>query len=259
MANENLERIYHQVFNSDGTQAQELETGILYEMIQTFLRERPSEAMEICNYFEVRPDASRCDDQLILVNNLLISTPQHFQGVLKKFLEVLPQERRTMNWLILLGASALIGLYLSYIQSRRQQRSEIQEVEARQLNPPVSTTSADLCLVVPALIVSNLSNGSNLRVDEVKEIIDNSSYFLCANPEDTKLNEKYLETVDEDIPPNSKKEVYVRIRITEADRGIVNQKIPYAIKTNLSNRSQYIVQRLICLRDLSGLEAFNRV
>ncbi len=63
---------------------------------------------------------------------------------------------------------------------------------------------------------------------------------------------------NEEIPPNSNREVYIRIHIDNG-QAMIDKESPYILKRNLPREGQRIVQRYDCLKNLSGLENFNRV
>lgn len=50
----------------------------------------------------------------------------------------------------------------------------------------------------------------------------------------------------------------MRIKIYDG-KNLIDQKIPYYLKSNLPKHTLYIIEQLACLKNLSGLEKFNRV
>ena len=123
-------------------------------------------------------------------------------------------------------------------------------------SPPIPT---DLCLIIPASIASKFVNSQYLTADDITYLIDSASYFLCTRVQDAELNEQNLILMrNEAILADSKREVYIRINIPNG-RNMIGQKMPYYLKTNFPENVQGIVKELSCIRDLSGLEKFNRI
>jgi len=54
------------------------------------------------------------------------------------------------------------------------------------------------------------------------------------------------------------REFHIKIRINDG-RNLIDKKRRYYLKENLREDVQGIIEELMCLRDLSGLEKFNRI
>jgi len=123
--------------------------------------------------------------------------------------------------------------------------------------PSVSCETAELCLVVIASIASGVKDV--LSRDELIAIISNASYFLCTDSDTANRNQEKLNMAeDEEILADSNRKVYIRIKIDNGGN-MIGQKLPYSLKTNLPENVQGIVKKIARLRDLSGLEKFNRI
>ncbi|MFN6198129.1 MAG: hypothetical protein ACK4YS_05960 [Aphanizomenon sp.] len=268
MATENPKSLYDQVCNYIYPQIQGIERGLLYKTIQMIVCEEQSLEQEktrkICDYFGIKPFANKEEDQKI-IDNLLDAIFIKIQ-ILKVPAKLVKNfQGGNMEWIFVAAAFTFIGLFL-YKQTldKKEQgkiKPAVQEIKEQPIfQPPIP---ADLCLVVPASIasnfISNFINRSNLRIEEVTYLIDNAYYFLCTTVKvpDSK-NEEYLKTTDETILPDSRREVYIRININDGGN-MIDKKIPYYLKTNLPLQAQCVIKQLACLKNLSGLEKFNRV
>lgn len=263
MANENPKNLYDQVCNNIYPQIQGIEKGLLYKTIQLILCEEQSPEQEktrkICDYFEIKPHAYKHEDKKIIDN--LLDTIFINIKILKAPAKLVKNfQGENMEWIFVAAAFTFVGLFL-YKQTLDKKQQEkikpsVQEIKEQPIfSPPIP---ADLCLIVPASIASNFKNGSNLSVDELTHLIDSTSYFLCTHVKAADSNEQLLEMTDENILHDSKREVYIRINIDNG-RNLIDKKITYYLKTNLPINAQCIVKQLACLRNLSGLEKFNRV
>ncbi len=120
----------------------------------------------------------------------------------------------------------------------------------------------DLCLIVPASVIGNLSINDKVDKATITNLIDKSLYFLCTD-ETGERDEilEVLETTNEDIANLSEqREVYVRIKIVGGQE-MIGKKVPYILKRNLPTNGESKVTQLACLKYLSvsGLEKFNRI
>ncbi|HEY9631577.1 MAG TPA: hypothetical protein V6C84_30160 [Coleofasciculaceae cyanobacterium] len=285
MADQNLKEVYDQILKevSKHPEVQGRGRGLLHKTIQIILGEEDSDvqgnSQEICEQFGITSSADENSDFEILakVNEIFIDRFPSPEGMnsnpifsqVKSFVtsgstrisQLFSSKEKKMEWIIL-AACTLIGLYYSrkWLQNAQPNRLLGGERVRQQptLPPPIP---AALCLIVPAYVVSKLYKDSNLEVGELIELIDNTSYFLCTNPKEATLNEEsLLELTNEDILPDtdSQREVYLRVDINDG-RDLIGKKIPYILKTNLPANAQFIIKKRNCLKDLSGLEKFNRV
>jgi hypothetical protein len=165
-----------------------------------------------------------------------------------------------MEWIFVAAAFTFVGLffYKQTLDKKEQGKIKpaVQEIKNQATSQPL--IPADLCLVVPASIASNFINCSNLKVDELRNLIDNASYFLCTSVKVADSNEQNLEITDDNISSDSIREVYIRININDG-RNMINQDVRYSLRNNLPIQADCTVKKLACLGNLSGLEKFNRI
>lgn len=262
MANENPKNLYNQVCNNIYPQING--RGRLYKTIQIIVGEEQllhqEKTKKICGYFGIEPHANKDEDKKI-INDLLdgILRDAQINNVIAIIAKVINQGVN-MEWIFVAAAFTFVGLFLykQTIDKKEQAKIKpaVQEIKEQPIFlPPIS---ASLCLVVPASIASNFINRSTLKIDELTYLIDNASYFLCTTVEVADSNEQNLEITDENISPDSRREVYIRINMNDG-RNMIDKKIPYYLKTNLPLQAQCTVKKLACLENLSGLEKFNRI
>jgi hypothetical protein len=176
----------------------------------------------------------------------------------------------TIKWIVA-GALILVGLYacLQFLEKRQTQKSESPTSRTRasrsyQDADPISQDSqivpVSLCLVVPSHIVADspeIIPNRSVSEETIERLIDNASYFLCAE-HGVDIYERGLSFLEAELPPDSQREVYVRIAISDGGE-MLGKRVPYALKSNLNPRATFTVQRVFLLRDLSGLDQFNRI
>lgn len=225
-------------------QVESLQEGVLYNTIEIIFNEEHSgisgKASEICNYFGICSNSCREDDLEIINGYFPVN-----------------QIEKDMEWIIIVGAFALIGSYFVYNQSQKLEPRNLRSNEVKEKQSPLPIPAA-LCLIVPANVISNFSAGSSLSNDDLIYLIDNTSYFLCTHLKRASSFEEALELTDEVALLDSKQEFYIKIKIDDG-RHLIDQKTPYALKTNLPDDTQSTVEKLACLDSLSGLEVFNRI
>lgn len=81
---------------------------------------------------------------------------------------------------------------------------------------------------------------------------------LLCGAEIVPVAEQNLEMTDENISPDSIREVYLRININDG-RKIIDQTVRYSLKTDIPSQAKCIIKQLACLKNLSGLQKFNRI
>ena len=285
MTSKSLKVIYDQVFAKirKDPLVRGHERGLLYKIIQIILGEEHSPTQEktqaVCQPLGIKKSSYRQEDYKIIadlidsvfierqalaqlkpvkgivntlgISNLSLNVNQHFND-----------EEEKMRWFVI-AACILVGVvaclqYLGYLKKRKaaqQQKIEKPAPPPPQPSPPIP---AALSLVVPAKIVSEIKIGSTLSADNIEYLIDNASYFLSTRLKIAQSNEEQLELTDEYISPDSQREVYLRVDINNG-RDLIDKNIPYLLKSNLPAKAEFVVQQLACLKNLSGLEKFNRV
>lgn len=273
MANEYLEELYEDVFNRLNLQIENQREGVLYKIVHKLLETEESEANEICNRIGIKNNALLDDDQEIV--EYLIDKPNLFILANNNWLKQAMRNNAIMNpdkakfvWIVVVGC-ILVGVpyCIRYVNKwklkpRGNERKAEQQIQPSQLPSP---RTAALCLVVPASVLSDLRdkhlNGltdNRLSKSELETLIDNTSYFLCTTIEDANLKQQDLEMTNEEIPVNSKREIYIKTHIDYAER-MIGKETLYSLKKNLPIQGQCLVQKYACLKSLAGLKAFNRV
>jgi hypothetical protein len=88
-----------------------------------------------------------------------------------------------------------------------------------------------------------LSPDSYVNVSELKELIDNASYFLCTESSKVKSIDESLISTDEDITSvNERKRIYVSINIPNAQT-MIGKDSQYSLKENLPLQAQGTIER----------------
>ncbi|MEB3149950.1 MAG: hypothetical protein VKL60_13115 [Sphaerospermopsis sp.] len=263
MVNQNPKNLYPLIFNNVYSKIKRIKRGILYKTIQIIVDEEQSqsqtETIKICNLFGIQPNADKEDDKKNIDDLLdeILRNPI-VNGSAK--LAIINFKGENMEWIFVAAAFTFVGLfYYKQIRDKKQQEKIKLTITATQgQSIPKTPIPADLCLIVPASIVSNFINSSTLKVEEVKYLIDNASYFLCTTVKVADSNEEYLKITDETIPPDSRRDVYIRIKINDG-HNMIDQTMRYYLKDNLPIQADCTVKKIACLKNPSGLEKFNRI
>ncbi|MEG3905456.1 hypothetical protein QUB19_23965 [Microcoleus sp. B4-C5] len=278
VANEHLETLYKDVWELVYPQVANENKGVLYKVIHILLEAEKSTADDICTATGINKNASLNDDERIAGDQLLMEKPNTFDHYFKqnwlnqrmtKLNHPNNPDMQTVVWLVFIG-SLLVGVFacIQYRNNRKQNlRGNARNRQPDSLpSPPPEPITAALCLVVPASVIIDLRDkrpnsftDNSLEFSDLKTLIDNASYFLCTDVENAASKELVLEmATNEDIPTNSNREVYIRIDINQGQE-MIDKESPYILKRNLPNYGQRIIQKYACLRNLSGLENFNRI
>jgi hypothetical protein len=288
MSTDNLNDLYPSLVGKlkNDPNVQDFETGILYYAIQMVLGEKqPQEKMqEIFNNYGIKPDNLRNEDlkislEIILDSNLILwqlifpfyeNFKEKINSLQSCMIPLLTQtakqipipniniKEKEMELIfaavIILAAPLLVWKVLD---PKGKRNTIVEEPIQTSTLPSVSCETAELCLVVIASIASGVKDV--LSRDELIAIISNASYFLCTDSDTANRNQEKLNMAeDEEILADSNRKVYIRIKIDNGGN-MIGQKLPYSLKTNLPENVQGIVKKIARLRDLSGLEKFNRV
>jgi hypothetical protein len=286
--NNNLEDLYTKVAWEIYPEINELKRGVLYKTIQIILLENDPNSEKdytarICNNLGINPRASKSEDVEFTYGIKAIFTfgididkkdilREFSKGVYKineakdKLLNVESEEKKMdeLMWIVIVACTLVGALFcLQYLNTQKNKKKVLREERPNRkpesiYTPPSPPIPVSLCLIVPSNVVSNLSNSSSISSDNLARLIDSASYFICTDKNDANSKEKQLTMTDEVISPDSNREVYVRISISDG-RNLINKKITYMLKTNLPVNSNFIVEKIACLRSLTGLENFNRV
>lgn len=284
MVQKDLKDIYDEVFKEImvDPQMSGLERGLLYKIIQIILREEQSDTQEktltICEPLGITAHAFKKDDNKIIANvvDAIFMERQALAGMpmVKEFLEKIDisgksisvnqtftNEEANMKWFVI-TACAVVGVYfcIKYLEETREQKEKKKQSSDKNTVPSTSSVPipAALCFVVPAKTVYGLQAGSMLIKKDVVQIAENASYFNCTTLKKAERNEEQLVSTNDEIKSDSQREVYIRIE-TDNGRDLISAETAYRLKRNLLTDSQFIVKRLVCLKNLSGLEVFTRI
>jgi hypothetical protein len=270
MKNNNFKDLYQQLVQKvgDPNQSHTLETGPLYKTIRIIVGEEksplPVKTREICDYFGIKSDSSTEEDKkivndlldIIFVDNQIIrdiaKSLNKNQNILNFNIGIIGVH---MKWIFIATGLALVGLFTYNQLSSKQKVQKSELKEAKQEPRDQSPLPADLYLVIPASVASHLKKDSDLNFDQLIDIIDSASYFLCTTDGTSTVK---LNTTDEVPLSDSMREFYIKIKINDG-RNLIDKKRRYYLKDNLREDEQGYIEELMCLRDLSGLEKFNRV
>jgi hypothetical protein len=270
MANNNFKVLYQQFVKKVRVlnQSRNSETGRLYKTIQIIVGEEKSQSSvktrEICDYFGIKSDSSIEEDKEIIDNLLDVIFVDN--KVFRESAKILNKTATFLNnyniggnmeWIFIATGLTLIGIIYNQLSSKQKdEKSQESELKEEKQEPSYQNPlPVDLCLVIPASIASNLQPGSTLNFDQLIKIIDSASYFLCTTDANSTVK---LNTTDEVPLSDSMREFYIEIRINDG-QNLIDKKRRYYLKENLREDVQGIIEELMCLRDLSGLEKFNRV
>jgi len=259
MANNNLEDLYHPIFEKIYPQIKTQRRGVLYHVIYEILSTDKEQADAICNQYGIKSSATLDEDNKI-VNEI---TPHLKKGTdmlgfkIPNFVNTIAAGLKDKERFgIVATACKLAGPLLceNYLNSVEEQ--QIQAGGKKRTNLPRPPLTVALCLIVPASVASSLQNEMVLKTFDIEQLIDAASYFLCTEVQ--KADKLYLETTDKEILSDSNLEVYMRIDIPNGQE-MIDKTIRYILKRNLPPNGQGKIKELACLKSLSGLEVFNRV
>lgn len=254
-----LRELYNQIFQEVYPTINNQEQGVLYTLIHILYGKETNQADYVCKRVGVNRNNYREDDKKLvdgLINNPKENIFQQLNNVLSD------RNKMEIFWLVVI-ACTLVGVitctnYLKSTSSRNKQPT--QETETVPISQPISpkpkSITAALCLVVPAFATSNLQQ--SLGSYELEQLIDSASYFLCTTIDDANSKQERLELTNEDIPVTGNRDIYIKIHIPNGQE-MIDKKVPYILKRNLPLHGQGTVEFIRCLKNLIGLEVFNRV
>ncbi|MEH2239618.1 hypothetical protein [Nostoc sp.] len=275
--NPNLKNIYNQVWREVHPQISNDRVGVLYKVIHILLEEKVILEQEeeitaefFCNIFSIKSNARLLEDKNFFEG--LIMNPREQlnpKEIVRSILATNENERqRELLWVVLI-ACFIVGTFIciQFIQRRKNKErggntKNVQQpvaVSLQPLAPPLESLTVALCLVVPAYVVNKLKEQYQIDANEIENLIDNASYFLCTKVADAELVQQHLDLTGENIlNVGERREVYVKIHIADGQE-MLDKTVPYILKRNLPSHRQGVVKKLDSLGDLSGLEKFNRV
>ncbi len=286
-----VDEVASDVFN----QLKEQKKGVFYNSIliimgeEEFTQQEKTQTKIICDLYGIKSN-SYYKDEFVIIHNNLVKLMEKEHPLLNKSNFILKPLRQIVNTIriteittemlgeidrmglikfIVVAACLAVGIpyCLKYIErqnkkeqqkSKKNQSLSFSSKRNQEFSPPVPVP-ASLCLVIPSRIASALDTYHLLDTSRVESLIDNASYFLCTKKSNTESYEQRLKLTDEEISPNSQREVYIRIDISDGGRELPEKKSRYYLKSNLPSNAQFELKQLSCLKDLSGLDEFNRV
>ncbi|MEH2284218.1 MAG: hypothetical protein V7K90_23340 [Nostoc sp.] len=280
--NQNLKNIYNQVWREIHPQIAKDRVGILYKVIHIIIEEEIILEQEenitsefFCSYFSIKNNATLLEDKKFFEGLIMNAREQlNAKEIVRSILATnennrLNERQSELLWIVLI-ACFIVGTFvcIQFIRRRKSkvggnqdtnfQSSEPIALQKPVASPPQSLTVA-LCLVVPAYVINKLKEQYPIDGNEIENLIDNASYFLCTKFADAELVQQRLDLTDENIlTVGERREIYVKIYITDGQE-MLDKTVPYILKRNLPSHHQGVVKKLACLGDLSGLEAFNRI
>jgi hypothetical protein len=279
--NPNLKNIYNQVWSEVYPQIANDREGILYKVIHIILKEKVILEQEeqitsefFCNSFNIKSNATLLEDKKFF-EGLIMNTRDQLnpKEIVRNILAINETNRSNerqheLLWIVLI-ACFIVGTFICIQFIKRIKNKEIGgnsknlqqpiAVPLQPLAPLRQSLTVALCLVVPAYVINNLKEQYQIDANEIENLIDNASYFLCTKVADAELVQQRLDLTNENIlTVTERREVYVRIDIADGQE-MLDKTVPYILKRNLPSHRQGVVKQLACLGDLSGLEAFNRV
>lgn len=259
MANERLKILYKRVFTELYPQIKNQKRGVLYYLVHELLETEQSQADIICNQINISENNYRKDDKEV-VNDLMNNPEDNLLSQLNMFND---KDETELFWIVVI-ACTLVGTYacIRYLKSVRERKTKKQQVsraasKTQPVSIPPKSLTAALCLIVPASAISNLKKNCLDRYD-LEQLLDNASYLLCTTVDDANLKQQSLEMTNENIPLDSNRDIYIRIHIAGGQE-MIDKKVPYILKRNLPSHGQGVVERLACLKNLSGAKAFTRI
>lgn len=267
MKNNQLKILYEQIFEQVYPQIRNQERGVLYTVMHIILYAEQPLSNSICNYLSIKNYSTLEDDRKIVEG--LIRNPD--DSLLDNFTPLnFKDKKMELRWIVVI-ACTLVGVYscykyLEYIKEQKATKKSADNTKSSQpvppleqpVTPPRQSLTAALCLIVPANAIGNLTKNAKINVSEIEKLIDAASYFLCTKVKEADLKEQHLEKTNEDIPIGSNQEVYVRIHIADGQE-IIDKKLLYILKRDIPRNGQGVIEELACLKNLSGLNNFNRV
>ena len=105
--------------------------------------------------------------------------------------------------------------------------------------------------------VSNLTVGKSVNRDDILELIDAASDFLCIQQDEA--SQLSVEIDENQTPsPDGVLEFYIRIDIPDG-QAIINQKTKFVIKRDIPLNTPGNIKQLGLIKDMSSVSSFNRI
>lgn len=172
------------------------------------------------------------------------------------------ENKRKMEFIIFVVCCILVGfcVCLRYIERKEEEfsRRHPPQPQPTQQSSETRPIFFNLYLIVPASEAIRFYDQREIKVSDLKYLIDVSSYFFCEKAVNENNKKLSLDLSGEPIRENSYREVYVKVEIYN-DKNILNAKTRYTLKENLENAYECKIEGMACLKSLSGLESFVRI
>ncbi|WP_041804243.1 hypothetical protein [Microcystis aeruginosa] len=264
MVVEYFETRYKQIFEQVFPHIKRQEVGTLSSVIYLILD--TSQAQELCQEYGIKKNAS-LDDDLDLSDDIIYTISinkqkpvkespilktggEIFKNVSRPFRKSLDDNEDKME-LIVLAAVILIGIYSTQKLLRKSH-----EQNTRPPVPPSQPIPTAICLAVPASAVYDLIVGMRINREKIIQLIESAPEFLCIKVEEA--NKKIIDTIKQEISPDSQLKFYIRIDIPNG-QDIIGAETKYVIKRDIPKETKGEVKDLGRLKDASVLRKFNRI
>ncbi|MGI0479205.1 hypothetical protein ACN4EE_00285 [Geminocystis sp. CENA526] len=196
-----------------------------------------------------------------IMKNSLESFKNYFEDFRQKIIDALnSNDNQYKIELIVFTSVILIGLYLS-----RKLLSKNSSI--LQLNPENNINQrrntfipTAICLAVPSSSIYDLTVGKVINRDQIIQIIDSASYFLCSEIEEAG---KLSIDIDSSQEPSADSQLkfYIRIDIPDGKNILGVQTIPIlkGYIRELPSNTQGKIKKLGRLGSVYSLKSFNRI
>jgi hypothetical protein len=263
MGIESFETSYDQIFEQVYPHIEGHKIGTLRTVIYLILDNHQAE--ELCQKYGIQENAS-LDKDLDLSDDIIYAVSINKQKPVKEnwlartggetvknfsrpFRKLFDNHKDKMEFIVV-AAVILIGAYVSQkLLSKPRKSNTTSPALPRQPIP------AAICLAVPASVVYGLTVGKRINREKIIELIEAAPEFLCIKAEEA--NRQVIDTIDQEISPDSQLKFYIRIDIPNG-QDIINAETKYVIKRDILHTEGKIIQ-LGRLRDASILKTFNRI
>lgn len=265
MANDRFQSLINERFdiNKIYSQIKSEKRGVLYKVIN-LLEKDEVKAKKVCECFGIETNSYLENDFSIIYDNIV---KKFFDPVRKSFLIdkidiwglstwleksifTKLEEKTQMEFLIFAAFILLSGFALVKSKSLSQDQQQNISPEKGRAIPTA------ICLAVPASAVYDLTEGKLINRERIIQLIESAPEFLCIRKEEA--DEKIIETIVQEISPDSQLKFYIRIDIPNG-QDIIGAETKYVIKRDIPKNKEGQIIQLGRLRDASVLKSFNRI
>ncbi|WP_208677940.1 hypothetical protein [Synechococcus elongatus] len=173
-------------------------------------------------------------------------------------------EEQKMRLIIVFGCTFLGVLTCISIMKNLQHKKQVQESLKKSDKHFTSIDSVpqtlepipgSLCLVIPKVEIDSINLGAIVEANDIKRLIDSSSFFLCVSTDEAIQRESNLIKTDTVI--GSKQDIYIRIDMRDTNN-LLGKELKYSLKRGISNDQKGVISNLALLKNFSGLQSFNK-